>query len=63
MRQEKIKLILAQDHSDEEAAGMTGIQQASMYRNQMKKQYEIDKIADGIERAEMRKEHKKIFKF
>ena len=29
----------------------------------MKKQYEIDKIADGIERAEMRKEHKKIFKF
>jgi hypothetical protein len=25
MRQEKIKLILAQDHSDEEAAGMTGI--------------------------------------
>ena len=44
-------------------AGMTGIQQASMYRNQMKKQYEIDKIADGIERAEMRKEHKKIFKF
>lgn len=25
MRPEKIKLILAQDHSDEEAAGMTGI--------------------------------------
>ena len=34
--------------------GMSGIQQASMYRQQMKKQYKIDCIADGIERAKMR---------
>tara|TARA_R100001510_G_C7645326_1_gene202722 strand:+ start:918 stop:1211 length:294 start_codon:yes stop_codon:yes gene_type:complete len=34
--------------------GMSGIQQASMYRSQMKKQYKIDCIADGIERAKMR---------
>ncbi len=34
---------------------MTGIQEASMYRQMMKKQYKIDCIADGIERAEMRK--------
>ena len=34
--------------------GMTGIAEASMYRNQMKKQYKIDCIADGIERAKMR---------
>ena len=34
--------------------GMTAIAEASMYRNQMKKQYKIDCIADGIERAKMR---------
>lgn len=34
--------------------GMTGIAQASLYRQQMKKQYKIDCIADGIERAKMR---------
>jgi hypothetical protein len=34
--------------------GMSGIEQASMYRKQMKKQYKIDCIADGIERAKMR---------
>lgn len=33
---------------------MTGIQEASMYRKQMKKQYKVDCIADGIERAKMR---------
>tara|TARA_R100000541_G_C1867620_1_gene80282 strand:- start:264 stop:479 length:216 start_codon:yes stop_codon:yes gene_type:complete len=33
---------------------VTGIEQASMYRKQMKKQYKIDCIADGIERAKMR---------
>ena len=31
-----------------------GIEQAAMYRKQMKKQYKIDCIADGIERAKMR---------
>ena len=35
--------------------GETGIAQAARYRKQMKKQYKIDCIADGIERAEMRK--------
>ena len=34
--------------------GRSGIEQASMYRKQMKKQYKIDCIADGIERAKMR---------
>ncbi len=34
--------------------GMSGIEEASMYRKQMKKQYKIDCIADGIERAKMR---------
>ncbi len=34
--------------------GMSGISEASMYRQQMKKQYKIDCIADGIERAKMR---------
>jgi hypothetical protein len=38
---------------------MTGIQEAAMYRQQMKKQYKIDCIADGIERAEMREEMRK----
>jgi|TARA_R100000479_G_scaffold106465_1_gene53361 hypothetical protein len=33
---------------------MMGIEQAAMYRQQMKKQYKIDCIADGIERAKMR---------
>ena len=28
---------------------MTGIQEAAMYRQQMKKQYKIDCIADGID--------------
>tara|TARA_Y100001938_G_C7753747_1_gene265165 strand:+ start:227 stop:412 length:186 start_codon:yes stop_codon:yes gene_type:complete len=31
-----------------------GIEMAAMYRKQMKKQYKIDCIADGIERAKMR---------
>ena len=34
--------------------GVSGIEQASMYRKEMKKQYKIDTIADGIERAKMR---------
>ena len=34
--------------------GMSGIEQASMYRQQMKKQYKIDCTAHGIERAKMR---------
>ena len=34
--------------------GMSGIEEASMRRQQMKKQYKIDCIADGIERAKMR---------
>ena len=37
--------------------GETGIAQASRYRSQMKKQYKIDCIADGIERAKMRMDH------
>jgi len=37
--------------------GVTGIQQASMYRKQMKKQYKIDCIADSIERAKIRMDH------
>tara|TARA_R100000541_G_scaffold28311_1_gene37590 strand:+ start:515 stop:730 length:216 start_codon:yes stop_codon:yes gene_type:complete len=36
--------------------GMSGIEEASMYRQQMKKQYKIDCIADGIERAKMRQD-------
>ena len=44
--------------------GMTGIEEASMRRNQMKKQYKIDCIADGIERAKMRMDHDKdIYEF
>jgi len=44
--------------------GMTGIAQASMFRKQMKKQYKIDCIADGIERAKMRMDHDKdIYEF
>lgn len=34
--------------------GVSGIEEAAMYRKQMKKQYKIDCIADGIERAKMR---------
>jgi hypothetical protein len=41
--------------------GMSGIEQASMYRQQMKKQYKIDMIADGIERAKMREEGRSYF--
>ena len=33
---------------------ITGIERAAMFRKQMKKQYKIDCIADGIERAKMR---------
>jgi|TARA_R100000742_G_C4177604_1_gene13791 hypothetical protein len=44
--------------------GMTGIAQAAMYRQQMKKQYKIDCIADGIERAKMRMDgDKDIYEF
>tara|TARA_R100001129_G_scaffold159428_1_gene123590 strand:+ start:124 stop:333 length:210 start_codon:yes stop_codon:yes gene_type:complete len=44
--------------------GMTGIQKASLYRKQMKKQYKIDQIADGIERAKMRMDgDKDIYEF
>jgi hypothetical protein len=43
---------------------MTGIQEASLYRAQMKKQYKIDSIADGIERAKMRMDgDKNIYEF
>jgi len=41
--------------------GMSGIEQASLYRQQMKKQYKIDSIADGIERAKMREEGRSYF--
>ena len=44
--------------------GMSGIEEASMYRQQMKKQYKIDCIADGIERAKMRMDgDKNIYEF
>lgn len=44
--------------------GMTGIQRGALYRKQMKKQYKIDQIADGIERAKMREDHdKNIYEF
>ena len=39
--------------------GQSGIAQASMFRKQMKKQYKIDCIADGIERAKMRMDNSK----
>jgi hypothetical protein len=48
---------LINDRSD----GVTGIEQASMYRQQMKKQYKIDCIADGIERSKEREDMKKNF--
>ena len=41
--------------------GMSGIEQASLCRQQMKKQYKIDTIADGIERAKMREEGRRYF--
>ena len=34
--------------------GMSVIAKAALYRKEMKKQYKIDCIADGIERAKMR---------
>ena len=40
---------------NEREDGETGIAQAARLRRQTKKQYKIDCIADGIERAEMRK--------
>ncbi len=44
--------------------GLTGIAEASLYRKQMKKQYKIDSIADGIERASMRMDQdKNIYEF
>ena len=44
--------------------GMSGIEEASMRRQQMKKQYKIDCIADGIERAKMRMNgDKNIYEF
>lgn len=44
--------------------GMTGISQAALYKKQMKKQYKIDCIADGIERAKMRMDgDKDIFEY
>jgi len=48
---------LINDRSD----GVSGIEQASMYRKQMKKQYKIDCIADGIERAKMRMDTQENF--
>ena len=44
--------------------GKSGIEMAAMYRQQMKKQYKIDCIADGIERAKMRMDgDKNIYEF
>ena len=44
--------------------GISGIEQAAMFRQQMKKQYKVDNIADGIERAKMRMDgDKNIFEF
>jgi len=40
---------------------MSGIEQASLYRQQMTKQYKIDTIADGIERAKMREQGRSYF--
>ena len=41
--------------------GVSGIEEAAMYRKQMQKQYKIDCIADGIERAKMREDMSKNF--
>ena len=35
---------------------MTGIQEAAMYRNRIKYENKVNMIADGIGRAEMRKD-------
>ena len=44
--------------------GLTGIAEAALYKKQMKKQYKIDSIADGIERAKMRMDgSKNIFEY
>lgn len=49
---------------NEREDGETGIAQAARYRAQMKKQYKIDCIADGIERAKMRMDQDKdIYEF
>jgi len=48
---------LINDRSD----GVSGIAEASLYRQQMKKQYKIDCIADGIERSKEREDMKKNF--
>jgi|TARA_R110001606_G_C15300503_1_gene642526 hypothetical protein len=48
---------LINDRSD----GVSGIAQASMYRQQMKKQYKIDCIADGIEKAKERENTRNNF--
>jgi hypothetical protein len=48
---------------NERRDGETGIAEAARHRAQMKKQYKIDEIADGIERADMRKNHKDIYEF
>jgi len=48
---------------NEREDGETGIAQAARFKAQMKKQYKIDCIADGIERAEMRKDMKDKFGF
>jgi len=40
---------------NERRDGETGIAEAARYRAQMKNQKKIDEIAEGIERAEMRK--------
>ena len=44
--------------------GLSGIDEAALYKKQMKKQYKIDSIADGIERAKMRMDgSKNIFEY
>ena len=44
--------------------GLTGIAEAALYKKQMKKQYKIDSIADGVERAQMRMDgSKNIFEY
>ena len=44
--------------------GISGIEEAATRRQQMKKQYKIDTIADGIERAKTRMDDdKNIYEF
>tara|TARA_R110000787_G_scaffold3543_1_gene13814 strand:+ start:246 stop:485 length:240 start_codon:yes stop_codon:yes gene_type:complete len=44
--------------------GISGIEEGAMRRSEMKKQYKIDCIADGIERARMRMDNdKNIYEF